>query len=392
MVSGPLSEPPALAFVRPRGWTPTAAIADDDPSAATAGPAAALAAAADSIGTAAAAATGAAGAPESTAGGVGGVESSACVLSEFAPAGFFDPGADEVPVSAVGLFAAVVAAIAAASAAPGSAFSARFGCIGAPVADVAEEEGSVAAAAPPAALPVSSSCAAVAASAVVEPVKLALAPFAESFSLLATAFEITALALTATVPVPVCPARPSVPCDSARKFDGGAGGTVAAAAGVELPVFAAGPLVGAGLWDAVGCGACCGDWDASADEPADAVTAGAAGICGAEAVASSKDAKGCEVGSWLGGDVCVRDGGASEAAAVTSDVILGTRELPEATATDRAACNRWAIRRFEINHLKSMVYVKAPDTQTAAFSLVPANFAVSERPLSDHGGARKRRL
>lgn len=61
---------------------------------------------------------------------------------------------------------------------------------------------------------------------------------------------------------------------------------------------------------------------------------GEEGLCGADVVASSKAEKGCEFGSWLGVEVWVRDAGASETAAVTSDVILGTRELPKATSTD----------------------------------------------------------
>lgn len=63
------------------------------------------------------------------------------------------------------------------------------------------------------------------------------------------------------------------------------------------------------------------------------LTAGGDGLCGVAVVAASREAKGCESASWLGVDACIRDTGASETAALTSDVILGTRELLEATET-----------------------------------------------------------
>jgi hypothetical protein len=104
-------------------------------------------------------------------------------------------------------------------------------------------------------------------------------------------------------------------------------------AGAELLLFAAGALADAALCDVVCCAACCGDcdhpWDGFAGE-VEGLTAGGDGLC---VVVASKDAKGGESGSWLGVGACIRDTGASESAVLTSDVILGTRELPEATAT-----------------------------------------------------------
>lgn len=86
----------------------------------------------------------------------------------------------------------------------------------------------------------------------------------------------------------------------------------------ELPAFAAEALVGAALCCVVVCGA-----GGLAGRFADGLVAVWDGLGGADVPASSNAAKGCELGSWLGVDGCIRDGDARGAAAGKSDAILG---------------------------------------------------------------------
>jgi hypothetical protein len=115
----------------------------------------------------------------------------------------------------------------------------------------------------------------------------------------------------------------AVPFGCAEPDEAGAGfaGGAAPFAVLEF-VFVAGavlvlPFAAAGL--DVCCAACGG------------LAGEGGGFAGADALASSKVANGCESVSWLGCEGCARDDWEYEAAAVTSDAILGTGELPKAT-------------------------------------------------------------
>jgi hypothetical protein len=108
-------------------------------------------------------------------------------------------------------------------------------------------------------------------------------------------------------------------------------GAAAAELVLELLVFAAPPVAGA-------CGAAeaalAGDWEA--DDWAAGWAGGVVVLIGADALASSMAANGCELESWLLGDDCMRDDGASEAALGPSDAILGTLgtgDTPKATCS-----------------------------------------------------------
>lgn len=105
-------------------------------------------------------------------------------------------------------------------------------------------------------------------------------------------------------------------------------------AGSGLPSLAVGPAADAGVC-AIGCWPVCGGL--AVELGCGAVGAGLGGI---DVLASSKSAKDCALDelaeSWLGVDVCIGDGGASETAGAKSDAIPGipdTRELLKATRT-----------------------------------------------------------
>lgn len=92
-----------------------------------------------------------------------------------------------------------------------------------------------------------------------------------------------------------------------------------------VPEFAVEPLAGPGCC----CAACAREagWLGAAagglgeGAGGDGV-AGAGGLGGADVVASSKAANGCEAVSWLNEDACIRDGDVSEPAAGKSGPIL----------------------------------------------------------------------
>ncbi|MFZ0606838.1 MAG: hypothetical protein WBB34_13545 [Xanthobacteraceae bacterium] len=109
--------------------------------------------------------------------------------------------------------------------------------------------------------------------------------------------------------------------------------TEAEGADSELPLSAVGAVAEAGFC-AVGCWPVCGELGV------ELVCGGVGeGLCGVDVLASSKAAKDCgleepgELGSWLGIDVCIGDGGASGTVVAKSDAIPGipdTRELLKA--------------------------------------------------------------
>lgn len=266
-----------------------------------------------------------------------------CALPTSGPAGFFVAGAGASSVAA-----AVLSVPAAAAADATACATAAVGFPGASgrgsVPELAPADGVAFAEAPavPGVELAESPCCPAVAGPGAEPFVLAavaLAVLTAFFApLAARVFKSAALALAAALPgqcaaALVWPVSAVVPWGAAGAVEDTcpAAGRFPVEAGVALSLFAAGALADEGLWAGVCCTpcwfVCAGSEDGLADGPAGA----GAGFCGAAVVASSKAAKGCEFGFWLAVDVWARDAGVSETAAVTSDVILGTRELPETT-------------------------------------------------------------
>ncbi|MGB7079181.1 MAG: hypothetical protein WBD53_18515 [Xanthobacteraceae bacterium] len=162
--------------------------------------------------------------------------------------------------------------------------------------------------------------------------------------------------------------------------------------GPGLPSFAAGAVADAGVC-AVGCCPVCGGL------PVELGCGGVGeGLGGIDVLASSKSAKDCalgelaELGSWLGVDVCIGDGGASKTAGAKSDAIPGipdTRELLKATKTAHPLATAGPLA-VSIKHvLFQSLTMREGEAHTAAFSRQVGKFC---RSAPSHGSLKQRRL